>query len=160
MKMTMKKSALAAGVAVLLTAGAATIAAERTPLDTNNDGAIDFAEMQARRSDLTPEQFNAMDKDGNGQLTREEMRTAGRERMQARADERFKALDTDKDGGLSQAEIAAGRQQSADERFKKMDTDGDGKLTQAEMSAAREHAGQAFRDRGPGRHRGPPPDRN
>ncbi len=159
MKMTMKNSALAAGwalgVTTLLAAGAVAIAAERTPLDTNNDGAIDFAEMQARRSDLTPEQFTAMDKDGNGQLTREEMRTAGRERMQARADERFKTLDTNKDGGLSQAEIAAGRQQSADERFKKLDTDGDGKLTQAEMSAGRDQRGP-----GPGRHRGPSPDRN
>lgn len=151
-----QKFSLGAGATVLLALGALAGAAERAPADTNKDGSLDFAEMQARRSDITIEQFNAMDKDHNGQLSRDEMRAVARERMQARADERFKKLDTNGDGGLSQQELSAAREQAASERFKKLDINGDGKLTEDEMQA-----GRAFGERrgrmGPGPHRGEPP---
>lgn len=130
-------------------------AAERAPLDTNKDGAVDFAELQARRGDLTIDQFNAMDQDRNGQLNPEELRAARSARMQARAAERFKSLDTNGDGQLSQQELAAPREQAADERFKRMDTDGNGQLSQAEMEAARAQAAERMRERRD--RRGPPP---
>jgi Tfp pilus assembly protein PilX len=159
----------AAGVTALLALAALANAAERRPpADTNKDGALDFAEMQARRGELTIEQFNAMDKDHNGLVTREEMRAAGKERMDARAAERFKKLDANGDGGVTQAEIDAARKQGEAERFKKLDTNGDGKLSQAEMEAGR----KAMMERRPGRmgpgeghgpgqhHEGPPPAGN
>ncbi len=157
MKTPFKRLALATAIAALLGLGTLAGAAERKPLDANGDGAIDFPELQARRSDLTTEQFNAMDKDGNGQLSREEMRAAGKERMDARAAERFKKLDANGDGGVSQQELNAARQKAADEQFKKADADGDGKLSQAEMTAARENAAKGSGDRRgrPGDHRGP-----
>lgn len=147
----LRNLALASGLAAALAGGSLALAAERAPLDANGDGAIDFAELQARRSDITAEQFSAMDKDGNGSLSREEMRTAGRERMQARAEERFKALDTDGDGGLSREELAARREQAAEERFSRLDANGDGRLTQSEMQAARETMRERRGQRGPGR---------
>ncbi len=157
MTIPFERLALATAMTTLLGLGTLAGAAERKPLDANGDGAIDFAELQARRSDLTTEQFNAMDKDHNGQLSREEMRAAGKERMEARAAERFKKLDANGDGGVSQQELNAARQKAADEQFRKADTDGDGKLSQAEMTAARENAARAFGERRgkPGEHRGP-----
>jgi len=161
----LKKVSLVTGAAALLAIGAYAAAAERgrhPPADTNKDGTIDFAEMQARRSDVTIEQFNAMDKDGNGQLNREEMRAAAEVRMQARASERFKTLDADGDGGVSQQELNAAREQAANDRFKKLDTDGDGKLSEAEMTAGRQNAMREFGERrgrmGHGDGRGPGPN--
>ena len=158
----LRKVSLATGAAALLAIGAYAAAAERGPrtqLDTNKDGAIDFTEMQARRNDITIEQFNAMDKDGNGQLNREEMRAAAEQRMQARASERFKSLDSNGDGGVSQQELNAAREQAANDRFKKLDSDGDGKLNEAEMNAGRQNAMREFRERrggrGSGEGRGP-----
>jgi hypothetical protein len=168
MTTTLRKFSAAAGVTSLLALAALAGAAERQPADTNKDGALDFAEMQARRGDLTIEQFNAMDKDHNGQVTREEMRAGARERMEARAGERFKKLDANGDGGVTQQELTAARQKAEGERFKKLDTDSDGKLSQAEMEAGRkammgDRGGRrgSGEGRGPGPHRdGPPPAGN
>jgi Ca2+-binding EF-hand superfamily protein len=158
MTTTLQKFSLAAGAAALLALGTMAIAAEpRARADTNGDGALDFAEMQARRSDLTIEQFNAMDKDHNGLLSREELRASAKERMQARADERFKKLDTNGDGGLSQQELNAGREQAEAERFKRLDTDGDGKLSETELKEGRQGFGNRPGRMGPGDHRGPGP---
>lgn len=162
MTTTIQKFSMAAGATALLALAALAGAAERRPpADTNKDGALDFAEMQARRSDLTIEHFNAMDKDHNGQVTREEMRAAGQERMQARAAERFKKLDANGDGGVTQAEIDAARKQGEAERFKRLDTNSDGKLSQAEMEAGRQAMMGDRRGRmGPGEGRGPGPRRD
>lgn len=165
---TIGKFSVAAGATALLALAALAGAAERKPADTNKDGALDFAEMQARRGDLTIEQFNAMDKDHNGLVTREEMRATAKARMDARAAERFKKLDANGDGGVTQAEIDAARKQGEAERFKKLDTNGDGKLSQAEMEAGRKAMMGDRRGRmgpgeghGPGPHReGPPPAGN
>jgi hypothetical protein len=160
MTTTIQKFSVAAGVTALLALAALAGAADRGPVDSNKDGAIDFAEMQARRPNLTIEQFNAMDKDHNGQVTREEMRAAGKDRMEARAAERFKKLDANGDGGVTQAEIDAARKQGEAERFKKLDTNGDGKLSQAEMEAGRKAMmGANAGRRGPGDGRGPGPHR-
>jgi len=139
--------AAAAGLTALLSIVSLASAAERRGPDANGDGALDFSEMQSRRSDLTIEQFNAMDKDRNGLLSREEMQAARQQQMQARASEQFKKLDADGDGALSPQELSAPREERAAERFKQMDTDGNGKLSEAEMSAARETMRQNFRER-------------
>jgi Ca2+-binding EF-hand superfamily protein len=159
---TIQKLSVAAGVPALLALAALAGAAERgPPADTNKDGTIDFTEMQARQPGVTIEQFNAIDKDHNGQITREEMRAAGKERMEARAGERFKKLDANSDGGVTQAELDAARKQGEAERFKKLDTNGDGKLSQAEMEAGRKAMmGDRGDRRGPGESRGPGPHRD
>lgn len=50
------------------------------------------------------ERFKAADKDGNGQLSKEEVAAS-----MPRVGERFDALDTNKDGQLSPSELRAGR---------------------------------------------------
>jgi Ca2+-binding EF-hand superfamily protein len=114
--------------------------------------------------------FEAMDKDGDGFLTKEEM-SAAREQMhetfkERRGDpaERFAAMDADGDGRVTLEEM----KQAAAERkggelserhagwtekfFEKADTDGDGALTLEEMQAAK----QTMRDgKGEAKREGP-----
>lgn len=52
--------------------------APRTPIDTNGDGAWSFAELQAVRPDLTIEQFNRLDRNGDGLITPDERPFRGR----------------------------------------------------------------------------------
>lgn len=81
--------------------------------------------------------FAAMDKDGDGRITREE--------MAARRAEMVAGLDADGDGFLSAAEIAAFHLRGADDRanahaarmIERMDADGDGRIGVAEMMASR-----------------------
>jgi Ca2+-binding EF-hand superfamily protein len=94
--------------------GRAQAAFER--IDTNKDGFIDRAEMQAARAAL----FDRLDTNKDGQLTSEEMRagrrgqragntqqrTISRADFIARADQSMMRRDTDKDGKLSFAEFS------------------------------------------------------
>ncbi|WP_223420733.1 EF-hand domain-containing protein [Tateyamaria pelophila] len=73
--------------------------------------------------------FSILDMDGNGEITIEE--------MQASAQSRFDEVDTDGDGFVSQAELAAHSNARAAERaermISRMDADDDGKLSPEEM---------------------------
>jgi Ca2+-binding EF-hand superfamily protein len=94
--------------------GRAQAAFER--IDTNKDGFIDRAEMQAARAAL----FDRLDTNKDGQLTPDEMhagrrgqragntqqRTISRADFIARADQALMRRDTDKDGKLSFAEFS------------------------------------------------------
>jgi Ca2+-binding EF-hand superfamily protein len=42
-------------------------------LDANHDGSVSLAEMQAVRPNMTAEQFNRLDRNGNGELTADEL---------------------------------------------------------------------------------------
>lgn len=118
------------------------------PIDTNNDGAISFEELQAQRPNVTPEQFAALDADQSGALTREEIRSGMGRQI-------FKRLDADSSGGISFSELAARMPQMTQERFDKLDKDANGQLSQGELSAARPHHGP--RPAGArGERRGPP----
>jgi Ca2+-binding EF-hand superfamily protein len=109
------------------------------PIDTNNDGAISFEELQAQRPNVTQEQFTGLDADKNGTLSREELRSGMGRRI-------FSRLDADNSGGVSFDELAQRMPQLSQERFNKLDKDGNGQLSQGELSAARPP------------HRGPRPD--
>lgn len=64
-----------AAAAVLMTVSFALQAhPQRPPLDTNGDGFVDLAEMQAVRPGITAERFGELDADGNGQLSPDELR--------------------------------------------------------------------------------------
>jgi len=47
-------------------------------LDTDGDGAISLAEIQARRPEMTAERFNQLDRNGDGLLTPDERPMRGR----------------------------------------------------------------------------------
>jgi len=85
------------------------------------------------------ERFKAADKDGNGTLDAEEAKAF------PRVAKNFDRLDTDKDGSVSRAELAAGMQHMHGKgrkmhrkgmaAFQKADTDKDGTLDRAEAAA-------------------------
>jgi Ca2+-binding EF-hand superfamily protein len=114
-------------------------------VDTNGDGFLDQAEMDAARE----VRFASMDADGDGALTTAEM-TAHRAKMMEEHDGgahragAFKTLDTDGNGALSEAEFNAGMDKRhgemkdhGDKRqaqmMQKMDTNKDGKITKDEL---------------------------
>ena len=90
-------------------------------LDTNHDGTLSVAELQAGQ---------------NRELQQLEAR------RKAEIEARFKQLDTNHDGQLSLAEFSAAipdvkAAETAQQVFQKLDTNHDGKVTAAEFKAAR-----------------------
>jgi hypothetical protein len=83
------------------------------------------------------EVLKEFDKDGDGKLSDDE-RTALRESMKAKAEERRKEMmkkyDTDGDGKLSNEEREKAVAERKAEMLKKYDKDGDGKLSQEERA--------------------------
>lgn len=103
------------------------------PMDVNNDGFV--TRDEAKDYPMLSAQFDAADTNKDGKLDaaemdahRNEMRASGR----AKAQERWKAADTDGDGAISRKEAEASMPGVA-ERFKKFDVDGNGKIERAEM---------------------------
>ena len=70
--------------------------------------------------------LSKFDKDGNGVVTRDEMRTV--------ALERFDKVDTNKDGRITMDEMQAAAKEHTAKRFAKHDKNGDGKLSRDEVS--------------------------
>lgn len=99
----MKTTTAMIGAALLaLTAGAANA---QTPVQTPRDRAAPVAQadfVQVRVARLT-----AMDANGDGQVSVEEMRAAHQARRAERLTTRFARLDTDGDGAISKAEFEA-----------------------------------------------------
>lgn len=124
------KTALAAAIAMLLTAPAlAGGHPGRAELDTNKDGKIDLAEIQAVRPDYTVEKFNAADANRDGQLSAEEWPGHGKHR-------RFGNLDADKDGNYTLAELQAAHPDLTPERYATFDGNGDGKVSRDEVKSS------------------------
>lgn len=110
----MSRTLLIGGVAAIALAAFTGVATAQQPApqaarhhaqraDTDGDGRISQAEFVARRLD----RLTAADADRDGSVTREELRTVARARMQQRADARFTRLDADSDGAISREEFTA-----------------------------------------------------
>src|SRR3954468_11993080 len=65
------------------------------------------------------------DRDGNGIVSRDEMRATEKAR--------FEKMDVNHDGRLTIDEMASARQERAEARFAKQDKNGDGKLSRDEV---------------------------
>src|SRR5512134_230245 len=116
--------ALVASMALLATAPAlAGGNPDRPRLDTNGDGSVDLAEIQAAHPDYTVEKFQAADGNGDGLLSRDELRAA-----HGKAGHHRK-LDTDGDGSYSFEEIQKAHPDLTQEQYAAFDDDKDGKLT-------------------------------
>ena len=106
---------------------------DRPRLDTNGDGSVDLAEIQAARPDFTLEKFNQADGNGDGLLSRDELRAA-----HGKARAMFSRIDQDGSGGISLSEMQAHRSGATQDDFAKLDTDGSGQLSQDELKAGRQ----------------------
>jgi len=94
--------------------------------DTDHDGSVSLDEAKKAAAD----EFDKLDRDHDGTLTRRELRG----RLSGKS---FTAADTDKDGTISKDEYLA----VVEKRFKAADADKDGSLSDAEF---RTPAGRAL----------------
>jgi Ca2+-binding EF-hand superfamily protein len=97
--------------------------------DADDDGVVSLAEAQSVWPSLDAERFAAIDADGNGLLTAQELR-GGRRAL-------FSNADADGDGALSLAELQAVRPGMTAEAFARFDTDNDGLIGPDERRARR-----------------------
>jgi EF hand domain-containing protein len=109
-------------------------------VDTNADGFLTPQEISKHRTELIMQ----ADTDGDGAVSRDEMRAAitarlqknGRELKPARLERRltrmFENLDANKDGLIGADEIA---DRTDSPLFRKTDADGDGRISKAELQA-------------------------
>ena len=114
-------------------APAAAPATGRHSIDANNDGIVTREEAAAHQR--LAAQFDTVDTNKDGQLDAAEMqahREAMHEQMRAHAEQRWTAADTDGDGAVSLAEAKVAMPGVA-ERFDKFDGNGDGKVSRDEM---------------------------
>ena len=129
-------------------------------MDANGDGALSEEEFSAARpSDVTAEMsanlYSSFDTDSSGSLTESEYTTATNDMppppppsagasnsgSSDSSSASFDALDTNQDGTISAAELAAARPEDVTEEmaanlFKSFDADGSGGLTKSEYTAA------------------------
>lgn len=133
--------ALAASLALMTSAVAlAGGNPDRARLDTNGDGSVDLAEMQAARPDFTVEKFTKADANGDGLLSREEMHAAHKGHRMAK-------IDTDGDGNISLQEMQKRRPEMTQEEFTRLDADSNGQVSHAELKAAHGKRGRYDRQR-------------
>ncbi|GLT02127.1 hypothetical protein GCM10007897_35310 [Sphingobium jiangsuense] len=191
----MKKSLLIAGAAILAVAAPAIAASQATPrpaapagkditraeaeakvkeyfalFDANKDGAVTKEEITARRdaarTKWRAERFNALDKDGNGAISRAEFDAAHQGRA-GRADGKrggpghhrmgggmkgggmsIAKADANKDGRITLAEATS----AALAHFDKMDANKDGTVTVQERRDAMKQMREQWKQNGP--HKG------
>jgi Ca2+-binding EF-hand superfamily protein len=126
-------------------------------LDSDDSGSLSAEEMtamapppppqdQAPNTDLADALISALDADGDGAISSDELRngltSAG---SSADSNQIFSALDKNKDGTVSQDELTASltpppppppQQASSNELFSQLDADGDGSISETELSSA------------------------
>lgn len=103
--------------------------------DTDGDGKVSLTELQAKRPEMTQEQFTRLDQNKDGFLSPADRKAAG--------DEFRKVFDeADKDGNkqVTYDELKAVRPNITEDRFKKMDKNGDGFISAADREQAEKPA--------------------
>lgn len=105
-------------------------------IDLDGDGAVTLQEMEDARDN----RFATADADGDGSLDRLELLAMAEERAEQGVDRMLERADADGDGALSAEELAGMREgrsgPSAERIFGRMDADGDGAVSRAEFDAA------------------------
>lgn len=101
-------------------------------MDRDGNGEISQSEL----TEMGQERFRANDTNGDGQLDRAEMEAAAAKRTEARIERVLARLDANKDGTLSLEEMSA--RHDTGRMFKRLDSDGNGTVSKAEFEAGRE----------------------
>lgn len=105
----------------------------RPPVDANGDGVVTREEAQIHPR--LAAQFDAADTNKDGQLDVAELQALRASIMaeaRAKADARWAAADANGDGAISREEAQASMPRMA-ENFDKLDANGDGKIERSEM---------------------------
>jgi Ca2+-binding EF-hand superfamily protein len=124
-------------------------------VDANGDGKVTQDEVKAYRA----ARIAGIDADGDNLISAEELAAMMTAHMQERVDKmaaaRIEAQDVNGDGKLSVEEMLAPPMNGR--MFSRIDTDGDGAVSEAEIAAAREkmgeRGGRGMRGHGKGDHR-------
>ena len=124
--------------------------------DRNGDRQLSFDEASAAMPRMTPERFEHMDRNGDGQLTPNEIHR-GRARGEHDGDRRgergrgFEHVDTNGDGQVSYEELTAVHPNMPVEGFNRIDKDGNGFLSREELRR-QQRRGEEGRHGDPARH--------
>jgi Ca2+-binding EF-hand superfamily protein len=143
MKSKVLMAALLSGL--VLAAGAAQAEDHRerpdfAALDLNGDGGLSLEEMQAQGE----ARFAATDANGDGGISAEELIAMAGERASDRAAKMIERHDANEDGVLQMDEMprrGGGDGDRAERMFERVDADGDGVLSQEEFDTAKEKRG-------------------
>lgn len=105
-------------------------------IDTDNDGYISLADLQAWTVNQLDRRFTALDTDTSGALSLEEFTQGKTDRGAVKWGNVFKLADTDADAALSADEFKQLGLQALKLlfHFARMDTDGDGKVSAVEYA--------------------------
>ncbi|WP_278921203.1 EF-hand domain-containing protein [Pseudophaeobacter profundi] len=104
-------------------------------LDSDGNGEITKAEMAAHKA----ARFGAADSNGDGKLSAEELHARGQELLAKRVAAMIRHMDQDDDGQLSQAEM--GKRGDHGDMFARLDRDDNGSISQEEFGKMRHHRG-------------------
>ncbi len=108
-------------------------------LDADGNGEISREEMTNHRQ----VRFSGADADGNGALSRDEMIAAGQARVQEHVTAMIEAFDENGDGALSLDEMPGPRKPERAARFfDRMDSDDSGGISREEFAAAGDWMGR------------------
>lgn len=119
------KPALFGTSAIILTAGLAFAAPKA---DTNQDGTISKAEFVTAAAD----RFIDTDLNGDGALTKDEMKASHDAKRAERSDKRFADSDANGDGVISKSEYEAKKTARSEKRKSRRDLNNDGKVDDAD----------------------------
>ena len=103
--------------------------------DADGDGSVTLAEYQTAVLEAAERRFEALDENGDGVLSGNELNRRGDRDSGNRVQ-----IDADGDGFLSLAEVQAARSEFTIEQFNAIDTNGDGLLSEDERREARANA--------------------
>lgn len=134
----MTSGQLVAVVATLLAAGAAAAQDSRfARADTDRNGVLSRAEVDRGLPGIAP-RFNEVDRNRDGNLSPDELRTwsANRKAADRKSEggfaEHFRRADANSDGALTRAEVDKALPRLGS-KFDRIDANGDGKLTPDEL---------------------------